>query len=62
MALRSARDVERAFHREIFALVVEDVKLGRIGIDAVALVLDEGVVVPAVPEARTTSTNSSATA
>ena len=49
-ALDRPRDVERAAHREIFALVVEHVQLGGIEIDAVLDVADEGVVRPAVPQ------------
>ena len=50
-ALDRARDVERAAHREVFALVAEHVHLGGIEIDAVLDVADEGVVRPAVPQA-----------
>ena len=50
-ALDRARDVERAAHRQIFALVVEHVHLGGIEVDAALDVADEGIVGPAIPQA-----------
>ena len=50
-ALDRPRDVERAAHRQVLALVVEHVQLVGIEIDAVVDVADEGVVRPAVPQA-----------
>ena len=50
-ALHRARDVERAAHREVFALVVEHVHLVGVEEHAALDVADEGVVGPAVPQA-----------
>ncbi len=50
MALRAARDRERAAGLDPAALVIGVVHLRGIGEDAGLLVEDEGVVVPAVPE------------
>ena len=50
-ALNGARDVERAFDREEFALVVERMHLVGIEEHAAVDVTDEGVIGPGVPEA-----------
>ena len=50
-ALHRARDVERAFHRQVFALVVEHMHLVGIEEDAALDVADEGVVGPGIPQA-----------
>ncbi|EGE61287.1 hypothetical protein RHECNPAF_122100106 [Rhizobium etli CNPAF512] len=62
MALRRARNVERTLDRVIFALMVEHMDLGGIGIDAAFLVLRETSSSQLSQRPRTTSTNSSATA
>ena len=50
MALRRARDVERAADLEVLALVIERMQLRRIEELPARLVAHEGVVVPAVPQ------------
>ena len=50
-ALRRARDVERPAHVEVLPLVIEDVHLVVVEPDAAFLVAQEGVVLPAVPQA-----------
>ena len=50
-ALDRPRDVERAAHRQIFALVVEHVQLVGIEIESLRDVADEGVVRPGIPQA-----------
>ena len=54
MALGRARHIERPTHREMLALVREDVKLCRIEEAAAFLVTQEGIVFPAVPETQHT--------
>ncbi len=49
-ALDRPRDVQRAAHRQEFALVVEDVQPLGIEIDAVFDIADKGVLGPAVPQ------------
>ncbi len=49
-ALDRAGDIDRAAHREIFALVIEHVHFRRIEKDAVLDVADPGIVGPAVPQ------------
>ena len=51
-ALRRTRDVERPAHLEVLAAMVEHVQLVGIEIDAAFLVAQEGVVFPAIPQAR----------
>ena len=48
--LRRARNIERSLDREIFAFVVENMHLFRIDVTTCLLVLDESIVVPAVPQ------------
>ena len=50
MALRRALDHQRAAHREMPALVVEEMHLGGVEIHAARLVGDDGVVLEAVPQ------------
>ena len=50
-ALHGTRNVERAAHREILALVAEHVHPGGIEEDAAVDVADEGIVRPRVPQA-----------
>jgi hypothetical protein len=50
--LNGTRDVERSANPEKLALMVQDVKLFGIEIDASLDVANKGVVCPAVPEAR----------
>ena len=62
-ALHRPRDVQRPAHGEIFPLVVQHVHLGRIEIDAVLGVADEGIVGKAESHSPvTTSKNSRARA
>ena len=49
-ALDRAGDIERAAHREIFALVIEHMHFRRIEEDAVLDVADESIVGPAIPQ------------
>ena len=49
-ALDRTRDIERAAHRKIFALMIEHMQLVGIEKDAVLDVADESVVGPAVPQ------------
>ncbi len=50
MPLRRARDVQRAAHAEVRPVMIEHVQLAMIEMQAGRLVLDECVVLPAVPE------------
>src|SRR5262249_19519185 len=49
--LDRAGDVERAAHRQVFALVVEHMQLVGIEIKSAIGVADEGVIRPAIPKA-----------
>ena len=51
-ALRRARDVERPAHAKMLADMIERVDLAGIGEDAGGGIVDERVVLPAVPEPR----------
>ncbi len=51
-ALDRPGDVERAADRQMLALMVEHVQLGRVEEDAALLVAQPGIVRPAVPEPR----------
>ena len=50
LALRRARHHQRPAHREVLALVMQHVHLGRVEEQARRLVQDEGVVLPGVPQ------------
>ncbi len=50
MALRRARQVERAAHAELLAGVVDGVDAVGVGVDAAGAVMDARVVLPAVPQ------------
>ncbi len=50
LALAGAGDIERPLHRQELALVVQGVELRRVEEDAAFLVIDERVVLPAVPK------------
>ena len=50
MALPRALDHERAAHRKVLALVVEEMHLRRVEIHAARLVGDDRVLLPAVPQ------------
>src|SRR3954447_25703392 len=50
MALRRARNVERAAHLEVLALVIEWMQLRRIEELPARLGAHEGVVIPAIPK------------
>ena len=50
MPLRRAADIERPAHREMAALVVQDVQFRGVVIAAGRFVEHEGAVVPAIPQ------------
>src|ERR1700730_5176698 len=50
MALRRPRDIQRATNREMLALVVQVMELGRVEIAFRSAVSDKRIVVPAVPQ------------
>ncbi|CUI61657.1 Uncharacterised protein [Achromobacter xylosoxidans] len=51
-ALRRTRHVQRPAHREMLATMAQRMQLGRVEILAAVLVAQEGVVLPAVPQAQ----------
>lgn len=50
MALRRPRDIQRATNREMLALMVQLVELGRFEVTFRVTVSDKRVIVPAVPQ------------
>ena len=58
VALRRPGDIQGAANREMLTLVVQVMELGRVEVTFRFAVSDKRIVVPAVPQSFTTSTNS----